>query len=143
MKRRLCSYDVIEVLPQGFVLTDPGGEMYFCNLRCLCVWSIQLATRRNLPDLKKSGAYVSKTQFGDELRFGGVRPLADWATRNALEASCPFSTHSTGIDRGIRVLSGRLDGHQTKRTFCGIRADSWNHRGGQNKGLSSCERCAD
>ena len=89
MKRRLCSYDVVEVPPQGFVLTDPGGEMYFCNLRCLCVWSILLATRPNLPDLQRSGLYILNTQSGDELRFDGVRPLADWVTLNALEASCP------------------------------------------------------
>ncbi len=90
MKRRLCSYDMVEVPHQAFVLTDPGGEMYFCSLRCLCVWSIQLATRPNLPDEQRSAAYVLRTQSADELRFDGVRPLADWAARNALEASCPF-----------------------------------------------------
>jgi len=63
MKRRLCSYDMVEVPPQAFVLTDPCGETYFCSLRCLCVWSIQLATRPNLPDLQRSGGYVLKTLF--------------------------------------------------------------------------------
>lgn len=39
MTRRLCSYDMAEVSPHAFVLSDDGGEMYFCDLRCLCVWS--------------------------------------------------------------------------------------------------------
>ena len=32
----------------SFVLKDTVGEMYFCNLRCYCIWSVQLATRPNL-----------------------------------------------------------------------------------------------
>jgi hypothetical protein len=48
MKRRVCSYDRFAVPDPSFVLKDTVGEMYFCNLRCLCVWSVQLATRPNL-----------------------------------------------------------------------------------------------
>ncbi len=79
MKRRLCSYDMAEVPHQAFVLTDPDGEMYFCNLRCLCVWSTLLTTKPSLPDLQMSGAYVLKTHSGDELRFDGIRAVARWA----------------------------------------------------------------
>ncbi len=86
MKRRLCSYDMVEVPPQAFVLSDYGGEMYFCNLRCLCVSSIQLATRPNLPEEQRSGAYVLKIQPGDHLRFDSIRAVARWASDAALSA---------------------------------------------------------
>ena len=58
MKRRLCSYDMVEVPPQAFVLIDLGGEMFFCNLRCLCVWSTQLLSGRISLTCKRSGAYA-------------------------------------------------------------------------------------
>jgi YtcA family len=48
MKRRVCSYDMLAVPDASFVLKDTVGEMYFCNLRCFCVWSVQLATRRRV-----------------------------------------------------------------------------------------------
>jgi len=32
----------------SFVLNDAVGEMYFYNLRCFCVWSVQSATRPNV-----------------------------------------------------------------------------------------------
>ena len=85
MKRRLCSYDMVEVPPEAFVLTDAGGEMYFCNLRCLCVWSIQLATRPNLSDLQRSSAYVLKTQSPEEHRFDSIRAVARWASDASLQ----------------------------------------------------------
>jgi hypothetical protein len=43
VKRRVCSYDRLAVPDPCFVLKDTVGEMYFCNLRCFCVWSVQLA----------------------------------------------------------------------------------------------------
>ena len=52
-KRRICSYDMLEVRPDGYTLTETEGEMYFCNARCLCIWAVQLATRPNLADGRK------------------------------------------------------------------------------------------
>ena len=40
MKRRVCSYDMFAVPDPSFVLKDTAGEMYFCNLRCFCVWAV-------------------------------------------------------------------------------------------------------
>jgi hypothetical protein len=40
MKRRVCSYDRFAVPDPSFVLKDTVGEMYFCSLRCFCVWSV-------------------------------------------------------------------------------------------------------
>ncbi len=86
MKRRLCSYDMVEVPQHAFVLTDSGGEMYFCDLRCLCVWSVQLATRPNLSELQRSGTYLLKIQGGEEHQFNGIRSVARWAADGALRS---------------------------------------------------------
>lgn len=40
-KRRICSYDKVEVRPDGYTLTETDGEMYFCNARCLCICAIE------------------------------------------------------------------------------------------------------
>jgi AraC family transcriptional regulator len=40
--------------------------MYFCNLRCFCVWSVQLATRPNLSVEDKTVACSLTTQSGEE-----------------------------------------------------------------------------
>jgi hypothetical protein len=61
-KRRICSYDMLEVRPDGYTLTETEGEMYFCNARCLCIWAVQLATRPNLTDNRKlAGRSVDAT----------------------------------------------------------------------------------
>jgi hypothetical protein len=52
MKRRVCSYDRFAVPDPSFVLKDIVGEMYFCNLRCFCLWSVQLA-RRPEPNVRR------------------------------------------------------------------------------------------
>ena len=61
MKCRVCSYDMFAVPDPSFVLKDTVGEMYFCNLRCFCVWSVQLATRPNLSVEDKTGVYLLTT----------------------------------------------------------------------------------
>jgi hypothetical protein len=30
-KRRVCSFDMAEVPPEGYVLAEEQGEMFFCN----------------------------------------------------------------------------------------------------------------
>jgi hypothetical protein len=66
----------------SFVLKDTVGEMYFCNLRCFCVWSVQLATRPNLSEEDKTGVYSLTTPGGKNISSmglwmwrGGRRPL--------------------------------------------------------------------
>lgn len=66
MKRRVCSYDMFAVPDPSFVPERYGvGEMYFCNLRCFCVWLVQIATRPNLSVEDKRGAYSLTTPSGD------------------------------------------------------------------------------
>jgi len=69
----------------SFVLKDTVGEMYFCNLRCFCVWSVQLATRPNLSVEDKMGAYSLTTPSGEDLQFTGIVDVARWATAIAFE----------------------------------------------------------
>jgi hypothetical protein len=83
MKRRVCSYDMFAVRDPCFVLKDTGGNMYFCNLRCLCVWSVQRATRPDLSEEEKTGAYSLTTPSGDEHQFAGIVEVAKWATATA------------------------------------------------------------
>ena len=84
MKPRLCSYDLAAVPDDAFVLNDTGGEMYFCDLRCLCIWSVALATRPELPETVKKGTYVLKTGGGNQHQFIGIAPIARWALEGAL-----------------------------------------------------------
>jgi hypothetical protein len=69
----------------SFVLKDTVGEMYFCNLRCFCVWSVQLATRPNLSTEDKTGEYTLTTPSGEEHQFVGIVDVARWATTTAFE----------------------------------------------------------
>jgi len=85
MKRRVCSYDMFAVPDPSFVLKDTVGEMYFCNLRCFCIWSVQLATRPNLSVEDKTGTYSLTTPSGEDYQFAGIVDVARWATANALD----------------------------------------------------------
>jgi hypothetical protein len=85
MKRRVCSYDMFAVPDLSFVLKDTVGEMYFRNLRCFCVWSVQLATRPNLSAEDKSGAYSLTTPSGEEHQFTGIVDVARWATTTSFK----------------------------------------------------------
>jgi hypothetical protein len=68
------------VTDPSFVLKDTVGEMYFGNLRCFCVWSVQLATRPNLSAEDRTGEYTLTTPSGVEHQFVGIVDLARWAT---------------------------------------------------------------
>lgn len=92
MKHRLCSYDMAEVAAEGFVLSAEGGEMYFCNVRCLAVWPVHLATRSSLPDEQRLRWYTLNTQSEHEQRFDGITRWARWAVDQALR--------STGLEGG-------------------------------------------
>ena len=87
MKRRVCSYDMFEVPAPSFVLKDTVGEMYFCNLRCFCVWAVGLATRPNLSEEVKTDAYSLTTPTGEQRKFSGIVAVARWATDAAFEQS--------------------------------------------------------
>jgi hypothetical protein len=83
-KKRICSNDMAAVPDTAFVLHDGEGEMYFCNPRCLCLWSVNLATRANIPDKLKDAAYLLTLPEGTSRRFSGIVSLGQWATANAI-----------------------------------------------------------
>lgn len=85
MKRRVFSYDMFVVPDPSFVLKDTFGEMYFCNLRCFCVWSVQRATRPDLSAEDKAGAYLLTTPEGEEHQLAGIVDVARWATATAFK----------------------------------------------------------
>ena len=83
-KRRICSNDMAAVPDTAFVLHDGEGEMYFCNPRCLCLWSVALATRANLPDKHKDAVYRLTLSEGTARKFFGIVSLGQWATAHAI-----------------------------------------------------------
>jgi hypothetical protein len=85
LKRRVCSYDRVEVSEAAFILNDGGGEIYFCNLRCFCIWAVQIATKPQLSDTDRQGEFGLKTPEGEELHFSGIIQVAMWAALNALK----------------------------------------------------------
>jgi hypothetical protein len=83
-KRRICSYDRTEVGSDGYTLTETEGEMYFCNARCLCIWTVQLATRPNLADGRRLPGVRLTHPTGEQRTFADVGELAKWSVSNAL-----------------------------------------------------------
>jgi hypothetical protein len=88
-KRRICSYDMLEVRPDGYTLTETEGEMYFCNARCLCIWAVQLATRANLADGRKLPGVQLTRPTGEQPKFADVGDLAKWSVAHALDDGKP------------------------------------------------------
>jgi hypothetical protein len=85
LKGSVCSYDRVEVSEAAFVLNDGVGEIYFCNLRCFCIWAVQIATKPKLSEADKQGEFGLKTPEGEELHFSGIIQVAMWAALNALK----------------------------------------------------------
>lgn len=84
-RRRICSYDLAEVPADAYIVTDRGGEMYFCSARCLCIWAVLFATKPNRPQEQKSIVLELTTSTGVQRQFPHVNDLASWALANALE----------------------------------------------------------
>lgn len=74
-KRRLCSYDRSECPPECYWLDDPQGAVYFCTARCLCIWSVLLATKANLPEKQKALDLDLVSPGGARLHLSNVKEL--------------------------------------------------------------------
>ncbi len=79
-KRRLCSYG----LKYHLSALGAQGAVYFCNARCLCISSVLLATKANLPEEQKTLNLDLVKPGGTRLHFVDVKELARWAVENAL-----------------------------------------------------------
>jgi hypothetical protein len=53
MKRRICSYDMVEVPDESYVVSDGIGEISLCDSRCLCICAVLSATKPNLDEKTK------------------------------------------------------------------------------------------
>jgi hypothetical protein len=95
-KRRICSYDMMEVPVDSYMLVEEQGEMYFCNARCLCLWAVQFVTSPHRPDEQKNLAVDLTAPSGERRQFADVLALAQWSAANALQgAANPW--HENGI----------------------------------------------
>ena len=83
--RRLCSHDVVLVPENCYVLVESGGEMYFCNSRCLCLWAVQFVTKVERPEEDKTIPVEMTTPNGAKRRFQHLLEMAQWAAANALK----------------------------------------------------------
>ncbi len=84
MTRLICSHDRAAISEAAFVLTDDEGPIYFCGLRCLCLWAITWATKPNMPEVTGSMALLLRLPNGEEHTFSGMKRLARWASDLAL-----------------------------------------------------------
>ena len=87
MKRRICSYDIVEVPSECYVLREEGGEMYFCNPRCLFLWAGTFVTKLTAPDSRTSAALQMLEPSGQTREFQSMLTVAQWAAANALDRS--------------------------------------------------------
>ena len=87
MKRRICSYDRVEV-PEALC-----SFFTWRSARCTSaivrygIWAVQIATKPKLSDADKDGEFVLKAPEGEEHRFSGIDSGGDVgiASLNALK----------------------------------------------------------
>ena len=107
MKRRICSYDLAAVPEDGYVVTDDGGEIYLCNARCLCIWTVSLATKPGLSEELKARRLVLKVPPGEELMFETIIGLARWSSAHALGVEVTRARADESGERPSKVRTNR------------------------------------
>lgn len=99
--RRVRSDDMFAVPDPSFVLKDIVGGMYFCNLRCFCLGSVQFASTPNLSIEDKSVTYLLIAPSGDEHQFTGIVDVLRWGRLMLLDKR---SSELYGISRSYYRL---------------------------------------
>jgi hypothetical protein len=84
-KRRICSFDMAEVTPQGYVLAEEQGEMYFCNARCICLWAMHFVTNPRRSDEQKRIPCELTLPSEERIRFADFIEAAQWSVANVLQ----------------------------------------------------------
>ena len=84
-KRRICSYDMVEVPAECYELEDGDGPMYFCTERCLGLWAATFATHPNRKETAEPVVLDLTNPSGERRRFENVLELAQWAAAHLLE----------------------------------------------------------
>jgi hypothetical protein len=74
----------VSVRRDGYTPTETEGEMYFCNARCLCIWTVQLATHSNLADGRHLPGVQLTQPTGEQRTFADVENLQNgpWRTQS-------------------------------------------------------------
>jgi hypothetical protein len=97
-KRRVCSFDMADVPPDGYVLSEEQGEMYFCNARCLCLWAVHFVTNPRRSEEQKRTACELTMPSGERRSFADFIEAAQWSAANALMGDAnPWLTNGTLI----------------------------------------------
>jgi len=78
VKRRICSFDMVAVPENAYVVTDDQGEINLCNARCLCLWAMTLATKLDLAG-KTEAEYTLLR--GTAVRIDRRTSALDWCER--------------------------------------------------------------
>ena len=63
------------------------GEIYLCNARCLCLWSMTLATKPELSEQIKMQPLKLNKSKSEDLEFESIVELAQWSAINALQTT--------------------------------------------------------
>ena len=85
--------------------------IYLCNARCLCIWSVSLATKPGLSEELKARKLVLKVRAGEELAFETIIGLARWASSHALGVGKASDRADEGGQRPLKVRRKRSREH--------------------------------
>ncbi len=97
-KVRVCSFDMAEVPPDGYVLAEEQGEIYFCNARCLCLWAVHFVTNPRRPEEEKLIACELIMPSGELRKFSDLIEVAQWSAANVLRGhSNPWLWNGTKV----------------------------------------------
>ncbi len=102
-RRRICSYDIIEVPAEYYLLREAAGDMYFCNPRCLCIWAVLFATKPNRTRAQDALAVEMTTPSGHRRKFANALELARWAAANLLKGE-----QNPWIEAGTELANGNV-----------------------------------
>lgn len=98
-KCRVCSFDMVEVPPDGYVLAEEQGEMYFCNARCLCLWAVSFVTNPRRSKEQKMAPCELTLASGERRKFNDFVAVAQWGAANALQGdSNPWFANGTTVE---------------------------------------------
>jgi hypothetical protein len=88
-----------EIPPDGYVLAEEQGEMYFCNARCLCLWAMQFVTNPRRSEEQKRIPCELKMPSGERRRFADFIDAPQWSAANALMGDAnPWITNGTPVE---------------------------------------------
>jgi len=99
-KHRICSYDMEVVPEECYLLSEEGGEMFFCSARCLFLWSAMFVTKENRREGQKILAVDMTTPEGERRLFVNELELAQWAAAHALQGD-----ENSWIRNGTKLTS--------------------------------------